>query len=99
MLVHSVFFWMKPESSEADRAALRAGLETLRTIECIKGMYVGVPAATPPRPVIDASYDFALTVILDSLADQDIYQAHPVHTRFVDQCSKYWTKVLVYDAE
>ncbi len=99
MLVHSVFFWLKPEHAEADKAEFLGGLQSLVGIECAKGVYVGTPAATPARPVIDSSYTFALTVLLESSEDHDAYQSHPLHLRFLEQFRSYWEKVLIYDAE
>lgn len=99
MLVHSVYFWLKPELAQEEFDAFRAGLESLAGIECVKGLYVGMPAATPPRPVIDSSYTFAFTCLLGRAEDHDAYQSHPLHLRFLEQFSAYWEKVLVYDAE
>ena len=96
MLVHSVFFWLK---SDADKAAFRAGLDTLRDIECASAVYVGAPADAGDRPVIERSYSFALTVLFESTADHDAYQVHRLHQAFLDKCADMWEKVVVYDAE
>jgi hypothetical protein len=98
MLVHSVFFWLKADVSEEKRAAFRAGLERLKGIPTAKAVYIGAPAATPPRPVIDMSYTFALTVIFDDLAGQDVYQVHPLHQDFLKNFAPCWEKVQIYDA-
>ena len=99
MLVHSVFFWLKPGLSRADRAAFRKGLETLRGIKTVEQMFIGAPAATMERGVIDKSYDFALTVLFTGVPAQDVYQADPLHQAFLADFSRMWTKVVVYDAE
>ncbi len=99
MLVHSVLFWIKPECTESELEAFRGGLESLGGIECVRGLHIGTPAATPERPVIDASYTYALTVLLDSLQAHDEYQVHPLHRRFVEQFASYWDKIQIYDAE
>ncbi len=96
MLVHSVFFWLKPTS---DRPAFRREVEKLAGIPGLLACHVGVPAPTPHRPVIDASYDLALTVILRDLAAHDAYQEHPLHLAFLAACKERWTRVQVYDAE
>ena len=59
--------------------------------------WVGTPAATPGRSVVDASYAFALTLRFTSLAAHDAYQTDPIHDAFHDRCAKYWNKVAVYD--
>jgi hypothetical protein len=95
MLVHTVFFWLKPG---VDRAAFRREVEKLAAIPVLKGCHVGTPAATTPRPVIDASYDVALTTIMPDLAAHDAYQEHPLHHAFLATCREQWTRVQVYDA-
>jgi hypothetical protein len=98
MLVHSVYFWLKDGLSDADRAAVRKGLESLATIKSAQKVYIGAPAATPKRPIVDSSYDFALTVILKDIAAHDAYQSDPIHTAFVANCSKLWKKLTIFDA-
>lgn len=96
MLVHSVFFWLKPG---ADKARFRAELNKLAAMPGLVACHVGTPAATAKRPVIDTSYDFALTVVVADVAGHDAYQVHPLHTAFLAACRDQWTKVLIYDAE
>lgn len=97
MFVHHVFFWLKnPESSE-DKAQLGEGLWSLEKIELIRTFHVGVPASTN-RPVIERGYSFSLLMIFDDLEDQEKYQIHPIHERFVKENSHLWTKVVVYDS-
>ena len=99
MLVHSVFFWLKPELTDAQRAEFLRGLESLKGIAAIRQIYIGQPAATQKRPVIDDSYSYALTTIFDDLAGQDAYQVDPLHLAFVQNCKQFWTRVHIYDAE
>ncbi len=99
MLVHSVYFWLKDDLSDDDRARFRAGLEGLADVEAVGALYVGTPAATAKRPVVDDSYSIAVTVILDDLVAHDAYQADPLHRDFVETFSAMWTRFLVYDAD
>ena len=99
MLVHSVFFWLKPELTAQQRAEFRAGVESLAGITAVKAVYVGTPAATEKRPVIDDSYSFALTVLCQDLAAQNAYQVDPVHLAFVNTFKTFWQRVQIYDAE
>ena len=99
MLVHSVYFWLKSSLSEEQVAAFRKGVETLGEISHAKAVYVGTPADTPERPVIDNSYTIALTVLLESLELHDAYQDDPIHLAFVQKFSSYWERLVVYDAE
>lgn len=98
MFVHNVFFWLKDKENEESQKALRAGLESLKGIESIVSAYIGTPASTR-RPVIDASYDFAEIMIFDDEAGHDVYQVHPLHTKFVEDCAHLWEKVVIYDVE
>ena len=98
MLVHSVYFWLKPELTAAQRADFRRGVETLIAIKAAKQVFVGAPAATPKRPVIDDSYSIALTVLCKDLAAQDAYQVDPIHLKFVADFKTFWTRIQIYDA-
>lgn len=98
MFVHNVFFWLKEKDNAEARAALLAGIKTLEAIESIKSVYIGTPASTR-RPVIDATYDFAEILVFDDEAGHDVYQVHPLHQKFVDDCKHLWEKVVIYDVE
>ncbi len=99
MLVHSVYFWLKPSLTADQENEFRQGLESLRGIPSVTALYIGVPADTNPRPVIDTSYSFGLVVLLDGLDDHDAYQADPLHKAFLEQFAGYWEKVTIYDTE
>ena len=55
MLSHIVVFWLKDDLSDAQRSAFREGLESLKAIESARNIYIGTPANTGDRPVIDKS--------------------------------------------
>ncbi|MHA6249590.1 Dabb family protein [Pontibacter sp. CAU 1760] len=97
MFVHHVFFWLKNPGSEADKAALLEGLQSLTPIEVIRTSHIGLPATTN-REVIERGYALSLLLIFDNLKDQETYQVHPVHEAFVEKCKSLWEKVVVYDA-
>jgi hypothetical protein len=99
MLVHTVYFWLKPELTDAQRTEFRGGVETLRGIDVVEAVYVGSPAGTAKRPVIDDSYSVALTVLCRDVAAQNTYQVHPIHLAFVENFKTFWTRVQIYDAE
>jgi len=96
-LVHHVFFWLKNPSSTADRDKLLAGVKTLKKIETIKMLHVGVPASTEKRDVVDNSYAVSELMFFDSVEDQKVYQDHPIHQKFIQEHSMLWEKVVVYD--
>jgi Stress responsive A/B Barrel Domain len=99
MLVHTVFFWLKPELTAAQVATFRRGVESLGTIKAVDKCYVGTPAKTERRPIIDASYSFALTVILKDVAAHDAYQVDAIHLKFIAECKTFWSRVQIYDAQ
>jgi hypothetical protein len=97
-LVHHVFFWLKNPTSKDDLATLLKGLKTLAQIETVRGAHFGVPASTEKRDVVDNSYSASEILFFDDTAGQQVYQDHPVHKKFVEECSHLWERVVVYDA-
>jgi hypothetical protein len=97
-LAHHVFFWLKNPNSKEDLKKLLDGLQTLKKIETIRNLHIGVPAATEPRPVVDASYSASELMFFDDLQGQQVYQDHPIHKKFIADCSHLWEKVVVYDS-
>ncbi len=98
-LVHHVFFWLKNSRSAEDSNKLIEGLKSLRAIENIKLLHIGVPADTEVRPVIDSSYDVSELMFFDNTNDQKTYQDHPIHQKFIADYSHLWDKVVVYDVK
>jgi len=96
-IIHHVFFWLKNPSSKEDLARLLKGLNSLRSIDVIQSCYIGVPAATEKRAVIDDSYSASELLIFSDLESQRLYQEHPVHQQFIADCASLWNKVVVYD--
>jgi len=97
-LVHHVFFWLKNPGSKEDLAQLLAGIRGLAQIETVRGIHVGVPASTEKRDVVDNSFSASEILYFDDTVGQKVYQDHPLHKKFVAECSHLWSKVIVYDA-
>jgi len=97
-LIHHVFFWLKNPNSKEDLAQLLAGIRGLAQIETVRSIHVGVPASTEKRDVVDNSYSASELLSFDDVAGQDAYQVHPLHKKFVADCSHLWNKVVVYDS-
>lgn len=95
--VHVVNFWLKSDSSTADREKFEIGVKSLGTIESVSSFHLGIPAPTD-RPVIDRSYDYCLVCTFKNQADHDAYQVDPIHDIFRNTCSIYWDKVLIFDS-
>ena len=98
MLVHSVYFWLKTDLSNADQEKFWTSVRRLLTIGSVRHGWVGVPANTEERPIIDKSYSCALTLVFDDMAGHDSYQSDPVHDEFRTGCAGCWSKIQIYDA-
>jgi len=98
MLTHTVIFWLKEGLTQEDRDLFFEGAKTLSTIESVDQSFMGTPASTPKRPVVDDSYDCALSVSLRDLDAHDLYQADPIHLAFIEKCGHLWERVVIYDA-
>lgn len=97
-VTHHVFFWLKNAGSKDDLNKLIEGLQTLKEIETVRKIYIGVPASTEIRDVVDSGFSASELLFFDDTAGQKLYQDHPVHKRFVEDCSHLWNKVIVYDS-
>lgn len=97
MFIHHVFFTLKNPNSEADKQALIEGLNAMRPISEIRAIHIGVPADTH-REVINRNYSVSWLLIFDTPEDQDVYQVHPLHKKFVETCAHLWEKVVVFDS-
>ncbi|MCZ8206062.1 Dabb family protein [Gemmatimonas sp.] len=97
MLVHAVYFWLRPDLSEDERASFERNLQALSAIPS-QGCYIGTPASTD-RPVIDRTYTWALVLLFRDMAEHDAYQVHPAHQQFVAENKSRWSRVQIYDSE
>lgn len=97
MFIHSVYFWLADDLTEAQRAQFLEQAQTLTQLKSVRHGWLGTPAETD-RPVIDRSYSYALTVVLDDEAAHDAYQVDPLHDQFREECGSFWTRVLIYDS-
>ncbi len=99
MFVHMVFFWLKPDATDAAREQCIADCTgLLGQVPGVQQVWAGRPAMTP-REVVDNSYDVGLCVVLDSRASHDVYQTHPLHLEFIARNKPAWDRVRVYDFE
>jgi hypothetical protein len=95
--IHHVYFWLKNPGSKEDLAALIKGLEKLSAVPQIKFFHIGLPADTN-RDVIDTTYAVSWLNVFETAEDQDVYQIHPMHLQFIEECKHLWRKVVVYDS-
>ena len=95
-ILHMVYFWLKDPTSTEDKRS--AGLQSLRAIPQVHSLHIGVPANTLKRDVIDNSFDVSELMLFESVEAQDEYQRHPIHKKFVEECSHLWREVVVRDS-
>jgi hypothetical protein len=93
-MIHQVFFWLKPGEDVRDFLKEASVLGKCKTVA---KSYMGVPAPTEARDVVDHSYQVACTLFFDSIEDQNIYQTDPDHLKFIERNSNKWASVKVYD--
>lgn len=98
MLAHHVIFWLKADTTEEQKAAFRASLETLAGVETVKTIHIGIPAPIE-RAVVDTTYTFSLVLLFEDMAGHDVYQVHPLHKAFLEEFRVYFDRVVIYDAQ
>lgn len=97
LFVHHVYFFLKNPNNEADKSKLLEGLEKLSKVPTIRMVHIGSPASTN-RSVIERGYSVSWLCFFDNLEEQEVYQKHPIHLKFVEDYSYLWEKVIVYDS-
>jgi hypothetical protein len=94
--IHHVYFWLKNTGNKEDLLQLIEGLKKLSKVPEIVDFNIGIPANTN-REVIDSSYSVSWLLLFKNAKDQEVYQTHPIHLKFIEECSNLWRKVTVYD--
>jgi hypothetical protein len=99
MFSHIVVFWTNPAYLGAADDLLAGANKLLKNIPGVLQFHAG--KMTPShRPVVEQSYQVALSLIFPDKKAQDDYQAHPRHIEFVEKYVKRLVKkVVVYDFE
>lgn len=95
--VHHVFFWLKEPADAEARQQFELGLQNLIKVPQIQSSHIGI-AVESSREVVDDSFTYSYMAFFRNKEDQDIYQTHPIHLKFVEDCQHLWKKVVVYDA-
>lgn len=93
--VHMVFFWLNEDVDVQE--FIKSTDQFLKKVQVVKSYHLGTPAMTP-REVVDNSYSVCLVVTFDSKEDQDIYQKHEAHLKYVDEMSSTWHTVKIFDS-
>lgn len=94
---HVVFFWLINDTQEVSEKFEHEVRQFIDQVDEIKTSHIGTPADTD-RDVIDNTWSYSLVLSFDSKKEQDIYQEHQAHLKFIENASSLWEKVLVYDS-
>lgn len=96
---HTVYFWLNNPESKEDRKAFETSLRKfLDNSEYAKTQFIGVPPRAS-REVVDGSFTYSLIVTFESAEAQEAYQKEAPHLLFIEESSKLWNKVIVYDSK
>ena len=96
-LIHSVYFYLNEGITDSQVDDFMEELNRLGDIPSVKRLFIGPPAATEERGVVDNSFGIALIIWFDDLEGHDAYQVHPIHKEFVETSKDMWREVKVYD--
>ncbi len=95
---HHVYFWLKDEhNNNVDRKIFEQGMAALFNIDLVSGGRWAVPAKVTERPVVDQSWDYALTMRFRTLEEHDAYQLNEHHMVFMASFKNWWAQVQVRD--
>ena len=94
-MIHQVYFWLHNDSDLEE--FIRDAAPILGRCKDVSKFYMGVPAPTEKREVVDHSFHVSCTIFFDSLEAQAYYQKDPLHLEFIAKYSHMWKTVKVYD--
>lgn len=96
-MIHTVYFWLQPELSEAERADFVRAAKALAAAPTVLQCYVGSPSDTPEREVTDHSFDYSLHLLFADVPAHNAYQVDAVHLKFVNEQAAKFAEVKVLD--
>ena len=99
MFHHTVHFWLKPGTGDAQRSEFEAGLRALADSPNVATVSARKPAGTP-REVVDNTYDYQLFIQFKDQAAHDAYQSadDAAHQRFIASFKPLFDRVVIYDS-
>lgn len=97
LFIHHVFFWLKEPINSEVKNEFEKGLHELIKVPQIQSYHIGT-AVESPRGVVDDTFTYSFITFFKNNEDQAIYQTHPIHLKFIENCQHLWEKVIVYDA-
>ncbi len=95
MITHVVIFRAK---ADEHKKIILEEVKKLAAIEGVESFTCGTPMISE-RPVVDDTFAVATVVKFKDKAAMDVYDKHPIHLKFYDDClNKYKVKVQVFDS-
>jgi hypothetical protein len=99
MFSHIVIFWTTADKTGAAEALMAGAEKYLKPIPGVLVLHVG-RMVTDGRPMIETSYQVALTTVFASRQAREQYRAHPNHERFKQEVyTPNCARCLIYDFE
>ena len=98
-MAHTVYFWLQDGLSDAELASFEEGVQSLEAAPSVRRLFLGKPAATPSRGVVDNSFDYNLVLWFDDVAGHDAYQVSDIHLKFVADHEAKFKTVKVFDTD
>jgi hypothetical protein len=96
-LTHVVVFWLKEPGNTKHRAQIIEVSESFRRIPGVLSVHTG-PCIPSDRPIVDSSFDVAVSLTFASRADLQRYLDHPAHkAATVSTLKPIVKKITVYD--
>jgi hypothetical protein len=96
---HTVYFWLHNPDNKEDCKAFETSLgKFLDHSAYAKTKFIGKPPRAS-REVVDGSFTYSLVVTFESAEAQEAYQKEAPHLVFIEESSKLWNKVIVYDSK
>ncbi|MGB3800951.1 MAG: Dabb family protein [Lewinella sp.] len=96
-MAHTVYFWLQDSLTQADRQSFEEGVRSLEQSPTVRRLFLGAPASTPSRGVVDNSFDYTLVLWFDDVAGHDAYQVSPTHLKFVEDHEAKFKEVRIFD--
>ncbi|MBB4077689.1 hypothetical protein GGR28_000290 [Lewinella aquimaris] len=96
-MAHTVYFWLHDGLTDAELKSFEQGMKSLQEAPSVLRAFVGKPATTPSRDVVDNSFDYSLVLWFDDVAAHDAYQISPTHLKFVEDHEAKFDVVKVFD--
>lgn len=87
----------KPQNHDDKRIFEESLRKFLNASLYAKTHFIGYPPVAT-RDVVDDSFTYTFVLTFASASDQEAYQDEPAHKTFIEESSKLWNKVVVYDA-